>query len=595
MKKILVPLLLVLICLCLPALGEEAVTLELLNEAKLPLYAADDPFVASLGAQPDAGGLQVLVLPVKGSLQLQTRVMPQSVKNKKVIFTAENPELVRISGSSLNGLKAGETILTAASAQDPETVLRYRLLVIQRPTRITVTAPAKSVAVGQTIALTAEYTPDTTTLKEVTWSSLDEKTATVDENGVVTALARGNARIVAVSKDGSKIRANLSIRVVQNPEEITLDKTELTVAAGKNAMLRATVLPKNADDRNVLWSSTDESVATVNNQGRVNGIALGDCEIICTSKATGEVQARAAVHVQQPVKKITFDEVPWVYAGESAQVTWQIEPANASNQAVTLKSSNEKVLTVSPDGTVTGVKAGEAFVSAVSTDGTNRQARIKIKVGQHVTGVSMKRHVGYIQVGSTNTTGAVVEPKNASNKTMTWTIDDPSIASVERLQKEPHRIKITGLAEGETTVTGVTEDGGFSTSMLVRVGYWDQSLDLREAYVLGDGSVVMHVRNVSQLNITSVTAEVTILDVDGNPVPCNSRNDSGTFKMVYTRTLGPGATTGDSGWKVVDYKEPDSPAVANYVIKITQFQIDNDWVETIQKRHQPTKKCPVHL
>ena len=363
---------------------------------------------------------------------------------------------------------------------------------------------------------------------------------------------------------------------------------------GRNTVLKATVLPKDTDDKKVVWSSTDESIATVNSQGRIAGVALGECEVICTSAANGEIQARATVHVKQPVTKVSFTGAPTIYAGESARLTVVIEPENASNKAVTFRSGNEKILTVSEDGTINAIKAGETYVNVVTQDGSNRQARIKIKVFQHVTGVHMRRRTAYIDINTSSKTSAVLEPSNATNQNMTWESADPYIATAEAVARQTNRVSIRGVSRGETVVTGITEDGGFPTSIVVKVGDWENSLKLTEAHVEGD-LAILKVKNVSELNITSITAEVSVFDIDGQPVPCCTKNDGNTFQMVYKKPLGPGATTKEGYWKVVNYKLPTSLTVSDYVIKITEFEIDNDWVKLIRKNRQPTKKCPVHL
>ena len=145
MKKILVSLLvLAMLCGCMTALGEgsDAVTLEV-NTTRLPLYAADDPYLDGLLAdaeQAKADGLPVLVIPAKRGVQLQVNVMPRSVRNKRVVLSAKNSEIIRIQGNNVNGLKPGETLLTISSEQDPSATVRYRVVVIQQVTRISVTA-----------------------------------------------------------------------------------------------------------------------------------------------------------------------------------------------------------------------------------------------------------------------------------------------------------------------------------------------------------------------------------------------------------------------------------------------------------------------
>lgn len=596
MKKLLIPLLvLVLLCGSLAALaeGSNAVTLEL-NTAKLPVYAADDPSLEGLTAGGD--GLQVLLLSVKRSLTLQVQVLPKTVRNKKVTLSVDNPEVIRVKGNAVTALKPGETVLTITSQEDPAATKQYRIVVIQPVTMIRLTASEKSVAVGSTLSLTPAYLPENATRKQVTWSSATPQIAAVDENGVVTGLKRGTARIVATAADGSKIRATISIRVTQGVQEITLDKPELTVDVGRNGMLKATVLPKNADNKKVIWSSSDESIAKVNAQGRITGVALGDCEITCTSQEANTVLAKATVHVQQPVKKITLGAAPSVYNGETAQLTWTVEPDNASNPKLAFSSSNQRVLTVDENGVITGVAGGEAFVNAISTDGSRRQARTKVKVYQHLTGVHMLRKTAYIDLGETSSAGAILEPQKAKNlnHNMSWESADPSVATVAPEKNKPTSVRITGAAYGDTYVTGTTEDGGFQTSIRVRIGNWEQSLRITDAKVNGaDGHLT--VRNDSDLNITSITVEVTVYDIDGNVVPSNSKDPNKPFKMVYSRTLGPGESTRDNYWKTINFMLPDSMTVSTYVFKITQFEIDHDWIKVIRRNHQPTRKAPVHI
>ena len=594
MKKILLPLLvLALLCMSMAALseGDGALTLEV-NTAKLPVYAADDPYVAGFRGdsdQTEENRLPVLLLPVKKSLQVQVTVQPGTVKNKKTVMSVDDEEYVRVRGNTVNGLKPGETVLTIASTEDPDKLLQYRVVVYQPVTRISLTAPEKSVAVGKTIPLTAAFLPESAALKQVSWTSSDERIATVDESGNVTGVKRGNVRITVIAQDGSNIRANIGLQVSQNAEEIVLDKPEVTVDTGRTATLKATVLPKDTNDKNVVWSTSDESIAKVNAQGRITGVALGDCEIICSSRATGDVQARATVHVQQPVKKITFGAAPTVYVNATGKLTWNIEPENASNKNVTFRSGNEKILKVSEDGTVTGVNTGETYVSVVSTDGSNRQARIKVKVFQHLTGVHMKRKVAYVDPGQTSSAGAVLEPEKYTNHNMTWTTGDSSIASVKPEAKQPNRIQITGTGRGETVITGTTEDGGFQTSIRVKVADWEKSLKWIEGDFDARGNFAFRVKNVSDVNISGVTVEVEMYDFNGKPYKgMNTKDGSNVVKAVYSKKLEPGATAKEEHWKMIDYNKDlaNQEGFAAIVVRITEFQINNDWVKVIRKNRQ---------
>ena len=586
MKKMLSLLLaLVMLCMSLAALAEEGETVTLeLNAGKLPVYAADDPYLNGLTSAGD--GLPVIVLAVKKNVQLQVNVLPKTTKNKKVELAVDNEAVVRVKGNTVSGLEPGETVLTITSVQDSSVAIQYRIVVIQPVTRLTLTAPAKSVPIGGTMQLTPVYAPENATRQQVTWVSANEQIATVDENGVVTGLKRGTARITATAADGSNIRANISVRVTQSAEEITLDKPELTIDVGRNAVVKATVLPKDTNNKKVVWSSSDESIATVDKQGRIKAVALGDCEITCASEEIGTVQAKAVVHVQQPVKKVTFSPAPAVYNDETAQLTWTIEPENASNPKLTFASSNEKILTVDENGVVTGVSGGEATVTATTTDGSRRQAKIKVKVMQHLTGVHMLRKTAYIDYGQTSSAGAILEPERAKNvnPNMTWESANPSVASVAQNKKAPNKVDITGVAYGDTEVYGTTEDGGFRTSIKVKVGDWENSLKWVEGKFDARCNLCFAVKNVSELNITSITLVMECFDFDGNPEPVNKRNGSNTVKVVYNKPLGPGRTTPEDGWKPVDYDRDlvVAEGIGAIRVRIAEFVIEGDWVKTVR-------------
>ena len=591
MKKILIPLLtLMLLCMSMGVLAEgqdETVTVEL-NTANLPVYAADDPYLD--GMTDPAGKLPVIVLPMKKTLQLKVTVGPKTLKNKKTALTVDDTEIVQVKGTGVTGKKAGETVLTIASEADPGAMVQYRIIVIQPVTRIALTAAEKSVAVGGTVAVVPAILPEDATRQTVTWKSENEAGAVVDANGIVTGVKRGTARITAIAEDGSKIRATISLNVVQTAEEITLDKNEVTVDVGRTAVLKATVLPKDTSDKTVVWSSSDENIARVGKDGRITAVALGRCEILCTSSTNGEVQAKAVVNVQQPVTKIILDNVPVIYAEESAKLTAHVEPDNATNPALAFRSSNEKILTVDADGTVTGVSAGEAYVTAVTTDGSNRQAKVKVKVMQHLTGVRMLRRTAYIDVGAANLTRAIVEPEKGTNNNMTWESADPSIASVEPEAKQPNRVKIKGVREGITTVTCTTEDGGFQASLTVKIGDWEKSLKWEGAEIDGRGNPLLRIKNVSDLNITYVKVELTCYDWDGKPAEgINTKDGSNVLTVVYSKPLDPGKTTKElEGWKVQNWDK--EVVYASMEARIVEFEIDHDWVKLIRKNHQPLKK-----
>ena len=590
MKKVLVSILaLVMLCASLSALaeGNEAVTLEV-NTAKLTVYAADDAAAAAFRSGENAENtLPVLLLGVKKSLTLQAAVKPATVKNKKTVLSVADETVAQVRGNAVTGLKAGETVLTVASEQDPSAAEQYLLVVYVPVTRINVSADSKIVAAGQTAALKAAVVPEDATVKDVTWTSSAEDIAKVDENGTVTGVKRGNVRITATTKDGGKIHSDFYMQVSQNAEQITLDKQELTLDTGRNGLLKATVLPKETNDKAVVWTSSDEKIAKVNSNGQVTGVARGDCEIICTSKNDANVWAKASVHVQQPVKKISFGAAPAVYAGETGVLTWTVEPADASNPAVKLTSSDTGILTIAEDGTITGVSTGTATVKAVATDGSNRQAQIKVHVLQHVTSVRMRRDVAYIDPGESAVASAVVTPERNTNHNMTWTSADESIATAKRDKTQGDHVRIKGVSKGETTITGVTEDGGHTTSIDVKVGDWSHLADITDACITGKGKLEITVKNISKhVTLTWFKIEIEAFDSKGKPVIINKKDKTNKVVATLERTVEPGKTTPEDKWKLQDYD--DEAGFQRMTVRLLEYQIEGDWVKQLRKSLQPT-------
>ena len=342
--------------------------------------------------------------------------------------------------------------------------------------------------------------------------------------------------------------------------------------------------PADTNDKNVVWSSSDESVAVVSPAGRITGVALGDCEITCTSASGDAVRAKAAVHVLQPVTGITFGEPPVIYVGETGTLTWSVEPANASNPAVRLTSGNEKILTVSDDGTVTGVKAGCATVKATATDGSNKQGNVKVWIFQHVTGVHMYRHTAYIDVGETATTCAVLEPNDATNHNMTWEVADPAVARISPVANQGNRVAITGVSKGETSVTGTTEDGGFQASVNVKIGDFSRMLKLLHVSCGAKGKLSIKLKNVGDLPITYVRVDLEAFGADGKPVPINLKDGTNVVQATYHQKVEPGHQTTANQWSAKDL-DPDA-AFSKMTFTVIEYQINNDWIKLLRTNRQ---------
>ena len=231
-----------------------------------------------------------------------------------------------------------------------------------------------SLEVGGSANLMATVLPSNATDKSVSWSSSNSGVAIVDNNGKVTAVAAGSAVITVTTTDGGKT-ATCTVTVT-NPaipvQSVSLDKTSLSLNVGENSTLLATVLPANADNKAVTWSSSNTAIATVDASGKVTAVAAGSAVITVTTTDGGKT-ATCTVTVTNPavpVQSVSLNKTELsLNVGESVTLTATVLPENADNKAVTWSSSDAAVATVDSNGKVSAVAAGSAVITVKTTDG----------------------------------------------------------------------------------------------------------------------------------------------------------------------------------------------------------------------------------
>ena len=248
---------------------------------------------------------------------------------------------------------------------------------------------------------------------------------------------------------------------------VTLDQTTLTKTAGDPAVtLTATVLPGNATNPAVSWSTSNASVATVSN-GVVNFVDAGTAVITVTTQdgsktATCNVTVSAA---NVSVTGVTLNKTATTLSVNASEtLTATVAPTGATNQTITWSSSAPAVATVSPAGTVTAISAGTATVTVTTQDGSHT-ASCTVTVTAAtvtVTGVSLNKRTLTLTVGDTESLIAAIAPANATNKGLTWSHDNPSAITVDSE-------KITAVGVGVSRVIVTTQDGGFRDTCDVTV------------------------------------------------------------------------------------------------------------------------------
>ena len=238
-------------------------------------------------------------------------------------------------------------------------------------TGISVEPEEMVLAIGQTRQIEATVAPDNATNKDVIWTSADGGIATVGQDGIVTAIAEGSTEITAATDEGG-FEAVCSVTVLAETVSVTgikAEPSEMSLTVGESFVIEYTVLPENASDKGVKWSSSDESVATVTD-GTFEAAGTGEATITVTTNDGGfTAECKVTVNPAGPTGITVSPESISIGVGSMTMLNYSVIPEDAEDPGVTWSSSDESVVTVDDNGTVTGKAIGTAIVTATTTGG----------------------------------------------------------------------------------------------------------------------------------------------------------------------------------------------------------------------------------
>ena len=221
---------------------------------------------------------------------------------------------------------------------------------------------------------------------------------------MILCLVVGNINVIPADAAKKTVKATA----------VTLNKTSYTLKKGKSVTLKATVKPKNAANKSLVWSSSNKKVATVSQKGKVTAKKNGKATITVKIKNNKKLKATCSITVGTPVSKVSVKSSKVsLYVGDSYQIKTTVTPSKATNKKVSYSSSNKKVATVDSKGKIKAKAAGSATITVKAKDGTGKKAAVKVTVKKKtlVTKVSVTASKKVLTVGETLTLKAAVSPK----------------------------------------------------------------------------------------------------------------------------------------------------------------------------------------
>ncbi|MGN0446958.1 MAG: Ig-like domain-containing protein [Acutalibacteraceae bacterium] len=318
--------------------------------------------------------------------------------------------------------------------------------------------------IGTKGTLVANVYPSTAENKQLKWTSSNPEIVSVDQKGAVECLTAGTAVITCETVDGGH-KASCVITVYSKPTSITLNKSSGKMYATKSGKLTATVLPADAYDTRVTWSSSNEKVAVVDKNGVVTAVGSGNV-VITAKTVVGGLTASCNITVlkKTEVVQIGLNKTSGsMYKGATYQLKAVVMPENATYKQVKWSSSNSSVVSVDQTGLIKGLKAGNATIYCKSVDNPGVTAACNVRVVVKTTGVKLSHSKASIYAGYGGTLKATVYPADATDKRIVWTSSNTKVATVSSSGY------VKGISKGTAVITAKTVNGGYTASCTINV------------------------------------------------------------------------------------------------------------------------------
>jgi len=408
-------------------------------------------------------------LGVKETVQLTAEVTPAS--NEAIKWTTSNKKVATVDKGLVTTHQTGAAIIKASLSDGSSATAIIEVTddnVSVKEVRVNV--EALNVEIGQTVMINASVEPSNATDKSLIWKSDDEGIATVSSGGAVVGKKEGTTTITVTSNNG-KHEASVKVTVINyDVTDIKLNTAPITLTAGGSHQLSFTLSPNNAKANTVTWTTSNQGVATING-GTIKAVNPGTARITATLKngmsVSVDVTVKAVVVANIEVASVDITVKNKVlYKGDSYQFAVTINPSNATNKAVTWSSSNTAVATVTGNGMVKGVGAGTTNITVRTVNGkvsTVSLTVIEDNATVEVTHISTSSDQVYVKVGASSLINAAANPMNATDKTLTWTSENTSIATVAS------NGLVTGKQAGTTKVIITANNGKIRKEVVVTV------------------------------------------------------------------------------------------------------------------------------
>ncbi len=406
-----------------------------------------------------------VALGINGTENLKVTYTPsETTSSKEVKWESSNSNIVTVDGNGkITGKNPGTATITATSVVEGVAPATCNVTVTSKLQSISLNQTSLEMGKGQTKKLNVTYNPSNTTdSKEVVWTSNNTAVATVDNQGNVKAISNGTATITAASVVEGVAPATCKVTVTSKLQEITLNKTNLNMNKGTTQKVTVGYVPVDTtDSKEVVWTSSNTAVATVDNQGNIKAVAPGEAEII--ANCNGKI-AKAKITVKSPLTGIEItNAVEELLPEQEVNLGIKYTPVDTTDsKTIIWESSNTGIVTVNESGKITAIKPGTVTITAKCGNITKT---INVKVAEiHTERIAFENPKVEINKSSTIESKIKFYPANTTDdKKVTYSSNNAEIATVDE------NGKITAIKAGTAIITATSGEKTATCEVTVKV------------------------------------------------------------------------------------------------------------------------------
>ena len=431
-----------------------------------------------------------LILDVGESYTLEATFNPKNTTDTKVLWSVSDKSVAKVDAKGkVTAISAGETIVTAKSSNGLTAICTVK--VNQPVGSIELNYTEYELPVGDELELEVTFDNDDVTNKKVKWKSSKSSVASVDKNGVVKG-KKGGVAIITVTADENGVQASCVVTVEEPISDIKLNRTSYNLGYHKTLLLKAKLKTNSATNKKLKWSSSKNSVASVNKSGQVYGKKPGYATIKVKATDGSGAEATARIRVVREVGSLsTNPSFLSMIVGRRKTIKVKINPKNATYKTAKFTSDNTDVAMVDSKGRVTALAAGKAKITVAAKDNSGKKQAVVVQVREYIpaTGLTLSNTTLTMGIGDRQSTVYSVVPSGTDDK-IKWSTNNKAVANVNK------KGLITGVAPGTAIITAATTSGKTAQVAVTVVGlnFYNLSMEQYDTYTL---SVLGDVKNIA--------------------------------------------------------------------------------------------------